>query len=702
MRTTPADPLPTESPPRPRRRRAQWSLRLTPLGVLVVFLCNAVFLLLVGWPIWQSRLGLPVPGFQTWQPGTPTHLPLTLTQTATAPPSSPTPTPAPPSPTATLQPARSVSLHQGLILLALDEGKESHLFAYQPLEDQTAASLPLSRLTIGPWEDTHPAVSPDGKQVVFASNRNGYWDIYMLDLLSGTVSRLTDTLAYDGSPSWSPDGLWVVYETYLDDNLEIFIQSVANPEQPPIRLTANTAADHSPVWSPQGRQIAFVSNRSGDSEIWLADLDQADEALFQNLSQNSLASDTHPSWSPDGAQLAWSSQEAGFHNILLMEMLPADRQPKYVGSGDWPVWSPDGRVLMSALYAPSRHFLTAYALDAQGLVFPTMAVPGLVMGLDWSPAVLELPLTEPYAQAVAVTPTPLWLAELTDVEAVPGGRIRLITLDGLQAPYPILQDFANESFQAMRQRLAADIGWDFLSSLENAYVPLTSPLDPGLGADWLYTGRAIAVNTAPLNAGWMLIVREQFGADTYWRVYLRVRFQDGSAGVPLYEQPWDLNARFGGNPAAYEQGGQLLPVIPAGYWYDFTRLASAYGWQRFPALIAWRASFPATRFNEFALTDGLDWQSAMLEIYPPEVLLTPTVITPPTRTPTPTSRFFQSPTPTLTFTPRPTLTPPGPTLTPTATPRPTRTSVPSTTPTDDALQGRSQPAYRTARGASNG
>jgi hypothetical protein len=76
-----------------------------------------------------------------------------------------------------------------------------------------------------------------------------------------------------------------------------------------------------------------------------------------------------------------------------------------------------------------------------------------------------------------------------------------------------------------------------------------------------------------------------------------------------------------------------------------------------PALVTWRAFYPAARFNEFVATGGMDWQDAMLELYPPEVLITPTVVLPPTRTPTPTLRWYVSPTPTSTSTPRPTFTP---------------------------------------------
>jgi hypothetical protein len=90
---------------------------------------------------------------------------------------------------------------------------------------------------------------------------------------------------------------------------------------------------------------------------------------------------------------------------------------------------------------------------------------------------------------------------------------------------------------------------------------------------------------------------------------------------------------------------------------DFTALAKAYGWERLPSLSNWQSFFNGTRFNEFVNTSGLNWQTAMLQIYPPEIFETPTSIILPTRTPTKTPWRYKTPSPTPTLTPRPTFTP---------------------------------------------
>jgi TolB protein len=299
--------------------------------------------------------------------------------------------------------------------------------------------------------------------------------------------------------------------------------------------------------------------------------------------------------------------------------------------------------------------------------------------LIWANLVLPDELPGKFQKSAELTPAALWAANGKPAEGA-SNRWSLINLKDVQAPYPQLHDLADEAFNALRERVQQEAGWDALASLENAFVPLTSSLDPGFGQDWLYTGRAFAINSLMTNAGWMVAVREDFGAQTYWRLYLRTQLQDGSQGEPLHEVPWDLSARYNLDPKDYEQGGDYS-AVPEGYWVDVTSLALQYGWERVPALPNWRTFYRGARFTEFALTGGLDWYSAMLQLYPPDVLVTPTKLLPPTLTPTRTP----SPTPTRvpTRTRRPTITP-GPSPTASNTPTVTRTPLPTSTPLPSA------------------
>lgn len=646
-----------------RDEKDGWSIRLTPRGLGVLLAVNLVIISLLAYPLVRAE----VVSAPTMTPTVSLDLAVapeqspTLAQTATDTDSPPTPTfIASPTPHL-ISPSQSSDspMNRGTIVLALRENGYSHLFAYQP------ASSPLTRLTDGPWDDINPSAGPDQNRVAFASNRDGQWDLYLLEISSGEITRLTDTPVYEAAPYLSPDGQHVVYEAYLEGNLEIVIQSIQG-EIEPINLSKHPGADFAPTWSPKGRQVAFVSTRTGEAEVWMAQLDKGEEERFKNLSTSPGSAEKHPAWSPDGSMLAWSSIKDGIRSIHIWE---EDGEIRYLGSGDWPAWSPDGRTLLTTIESPNQTLLTAQQAKDGVMVLPPTIVLGGAEGLAWINAPVPTPLPGSFARASETTPTPLWLPELAPAADVPGNRHRLVPLKDVEAPFAQLHDLVDESFQALRTRIAQETGWDLLAALENAYVPLTASLPPGLGNDWLYTGRAFAITPLPINAGWMVVLPEQHGLQTYWRIYLKARSQDGSQGRPISTYPWNLNARYDGNQIAYEQGGILFESIPVGYWVDFTELAKAYGWERLPALPNWQSFFPAARFNEFVLSGGQDWRSAMLELYPAEALLTPTVNLPPTLTPTPTPRWYRTPTPTNTATPLPTLTP----LNPTQTPRPSPT-----------------------------
>ena len=549
-----------------------------------------------------------------------------------------------------------------MVIFSFEEDGSAHLFAYIP------EKMPLTRLTSGDWDDITPAPSPDGERIAFTSNRNGFWDLYLMDLSNGDVTQLTDTTNYEGAPTWSPDSSFLAFESYIqeEENLEIVVGSVDDPLNGAVRLTTSSASDHSPAWAPDGRHIAFVS----DGEIILADLDRTDSSRFQNLSNTDIASESHPVWSPDGKQLAWSSlsQNIGRSGIYVWDAI-RNVPATWVGDGDWPAWNTSGDQIITTLAAPNSTFLTIYSTDGK-LLQPLTPFPGTLRGLMWANVVLSYPLTGNFRQAAEFTPAPLWAANGEPVAEGPYGRWSLINLEGVQAPYPQMHDLADEAFDSLRQRVQQEVGWDALASLENAFVPITTVLDPGFREDWLYTGRAFAINSLMINAGWMAAVREDFGAQTYWRLYLRAQLQDGSLGEPLHNPPWNLDARYNLDPKVYEQGG-TYGEVPPGYWVDVTALAAQYGWERVPALPNWRTFYRGARFTEFTLTGGLDWYSAMLELYPPDVLLTPTRVLPPTLTPTRTPLPTWTPLPTRT--PRPTWTP-SPTRSP--TPEPTLTFPP--------------------------
>ncbi len=575
---------------------------------------------LLAWP--QAKTALPY--FHTpTTTQTKTHTP-TTSPTATRKPSS-TPAPSQTSqPTITATPySYQFSPDFGTLILSIQQGVHSHLFAYSPVlkpQGDSLSGLPLRRLTSGNHQDINPALSPDGTRLAFASNRSGVWDIYLLNLISGELQRFTDSKQYEAHPSWSPDGNWLAFEAYQNNNLEIILQDLGK-ENAPINLTNHPATDHSPSWSSEGRKVSFVSTRNGTSQIWVVDLNQPEKARAVSLHDSSVQRVKHPTWSPDGRYLTWGSiTGTGVHRLFTWDSQHPARNPQPTGSGDWPQWSGNGQLLFTVLETPHEQYLTAYPTHTQELkvMLPAVNMPGTVHGLTWGE---NLNLEGVLGPAAAVTPTPLWA---TTRPTNPEDRAELMTLQDVQAPYPKLSEIAAPSFNQLRSTVAGLIGWDFLATLDNAYLPLTNPSEPIPEQNWLYTGRGIAINPLPFEAGWLVLGREDFGGQTYWRIYVKALSQTGSQGKPLQNLHWNFDARNDGQLQSYERGGSWSSSVPDGYWVDFTGVAQAYGWQRLPALPTWQTSFPHTRYQTFAFMNGMDWQSTMLEIYPPEALYTPT------------------------------------------------------------------------------
>ena len=506
----------------------------------------------------------------------------------------------------------------GSLILSIREGRDIHLFAYQPfLEDWSGigfAGLPLTRITSGPYQDITPSVNPDGTKVAFASNRNGPWDIYILDLNSGEILQFTDTFAYDGNPTWSPDGQWLAYESYQVNNLEILIQDI-NKTSGAIPLTNHPGADYAPNWSAQGRWISFVSTRGGLQEVWYADLDsnEVDKAVqVKNLPGLSIK---HPVWSPDGRYLVWSIiTDDGSHSLVVWDSQDPGRDPVIAGSGDWPLYSGDGEILYTVLQENHGTYLTAYpGLNASSQVMlPAVKLPGPVEGISWSASHAFLYQSNLDA---GPDPTPLWDPAEGSAAELSAESKDLIQLRNLSAPNPRFNEDAVASFSSLRQAVRDASGWDFLATLENAYVPIDAPLTPGVSLEWLFTGRGIITDDIPRKANWLIVVKEEYRSQTYWRVYIRANNQQGLQGKPLHDYGWDFDARYSGSNTHYENGGAASHNIRDGYWIDFTALAEAYGWNRFPAEPFWQFSETASRYQYFAFTQEMSIQTALLQLY---------------------------------------------------------------------------------------
>ena len=174
-------------------------------------------------------------------------------------------------------------------------------------------------------------------KIVFSSNRDGNFQIYVMNPDGTNQTRLTYNNANDSYPSWSPDGTKIIFVSDRDGNSEIYVMNVDGTNQ--TRLTNNSADDYRPRWSPDGTKIAFVSNRDGNYEIYV----MYPDGTGQTRLTNNPAIDDSPSWSPDGMKIVFTSSRSGTKDIYVMN---ADgTNPVQLTNGRWAdytAWSPDG------------------------------------------------------------------------------------------------------------------------------------------------------------------------------------------------------------------------------------------------------------------------------------------------------------------------------------------------------------------------
>ncbi len=227
--------------------------------------------------------------------------------------------------------------------------------------------------------DGHPVWSPDGARLAFTSTRDRVSgaagvDIYVVELRSGRIDRVTWDSSGGPPSSWSPDGTSIVYVSGLDG--EIYSVAVATGAK--ARLTTKgddplppypAVSFDSPSFSPDGSHIAYTERSKNfvstggwppkavpvySGAIFVMGADGSSPTRLTNAptASGSLVkwtdNDQFPAWSPDGSHLVFSSDRHGVDNHDLdLYVVNADGSGRYrltteEGFVGDPVWSPDG------------------------------------------------------------------------------------------------------------------------------------------------------------------------------------------------------------------------------------------------------------------------------------------------------------------------------------------------------------------------
>ena len=205
--------------------------------------------------------------------------------------------------------------------------------------------LNRSRLTPAALDANNPTWMPDSKEILFSA-RGSLWRLAVPG--ESTPARLP-FVGEDGmmpvvsrpQPGRPPRLVYV--RSYADYNIWRVETSAAGAtaSSPPVVAISSTRSDGMPQFSPDGRRVAFTSDRSGESEIWLADPDGSNAVQLTSMG----ALPGFPRWSPDGELIVFHSNPEGQGEVYLIPA--AGGKPRnltsHPGTDAFPSFSRDGK-----------------------------------------------------------------------------------------------------------------------------------------------------------------------------------------------------------------------------------------------------------------------------------------------------------------------------------------------------------------------
>ncbi len=189
---------------------------------------------------------------------------------------------------------------------------------------------PITNISDGACQ---PAWSPDGMRLVFVSpcataddvHKNA--SLFFVDADGSNLTPFTSAPGGDFEPDWSPDGTRIAFTSLRDGYMQIYVADVESGEV--TRLTETSKANNEfarqPAWSPFGNQIAYALKRYGAYQIWvMTDLGESPEQVTQSGYQ---VWDTHPAWTPDGTILLYNQNGLTNLNRVWLMSIALEKRP---------------------------------------------------------------------------------------------------------------------------------------------------------------------------------------------------------------------------------------------------------------------------------------------------------------------------------------------------------------------------------------
>ena len=159
------------------------------------------------------------------------------------------------------------------------------------------------RLINAPGDNRYPVLSPGGERLAVTMSYTGTTDLYVTTALGGRGRRITDDDAIESYPTWSPDGRHLVFEQRFENQGSrlCLVSSLGGKSNPlPTKSSADAAEYSHPDWSPDGRSIAFTNKTEGHTTIAVFDVNTRTTTVV-----GGTESGRSPSWAPDSRHMVY-------------------------------------------------------------------------------------------------------------------------------------------------------------------------------------------------------------------------------------------------------------------------------------------------------------------------------------------------------------------------------------------------------------
>tara|TARA_B100000678_G_scaffold290638_1_gene304103 strand:+ start:762 stop:3932 length:3171 start_codon:yes stop_codon:yes gene_type:complete len=255
-----------------------------------------------------------------------------------------------------------------------------------------------------------PSISPDGSTVALLSDRSGYFDVYLLDVLTGkkkeTLIKGSRSVDFEELKwlqpglSWSPDGEKIVLAVKAGATDALHIVNIKSKKSKKIPIDLDGVFSAS--WSPAGKEIAFTGNHNGSSDLYIYDLDKEE---YRQVT-NDIFSDSYPNWNNKGNEIVFVSDRGDYvdgkysgrmekHDYRQTDIYIVNTQDNRIrrvtntpDNENHPIWANKEETLFytsdyNGVYNLYKHSLEEYSLsDDKKSKFDSYAITNVLTGLQ--------------------------------------------------------------------------------------------------------------------------------------------------------------------------------------------------------------------------------------------------------------------------------------------------------------------------------